>query len=312
MLISTMTVPDPADPAGLSGVFDDVATAAAAGFPRIWMPQMPPEAGLAGWDALTALALAGARTPGVDLGTAVTVAYTQHPLALARQALTASAAVQGRLLLGVGVSHRFLVSDMLGYSYEAPAAYLREYLEVLGPALAGAAVDHHGRRITAVGRVDAPGAPPPQLIAAALGPRMLEIAGRLTDGTITAWTGLKTVAQQIVPGITTAAEAAGRPAPQVIVGLPIAVTNDVDAARAEIDGMFSPGDLPAYRAVLDVEGVDGVADICVFGDERQVAAQLQRFAEAGATEFAAHLVGDAATVARTTEVLAAIRASASG
>jgi F420-dependent oxidoreductase-like protein len=307
----TLTVlPSPTDPAGLDGVLGDIDAASEAGFPRIWLPQLPPLAGMAGWDVLTTLALAGARTTGVELGAAVVVAYTQHPLALARQALTASAATGGRLLLGVGVSHRFVVSDMLGYSYEAPAAFLREYLEVLGPALAGAPVDHHGPRITAVGQVEVPHAAPPSLIAAALGPRMLDIAGRLTDGTVTAWTGLKTVERQVVPGITTAAEAAGRPAPQVIVGLPVSVTNDVAAARAQIGGMFSPGDMPAYKAVLDVEGVDSVADICVLGDERQVAAQLRRFADVGATEFTALPVGDAATVARTIEVLAGVGASA--
>jgi alkanesulfonate monooxygenase SsuD/methylene tetrahydromethanopterin reductase-like flavin-dependent oxidoreductase (luciferase family) len=135
---------------------------------------------------------------------------------------------------------------------------------------------------------------------------MLDIAGRLTDGTVTAYTGLKAVERQIIPGITKAAEAAGRPAPQVIVGLPVSVTNDVAAARAEISGMFSPGDLPAYKAMLDLEGVDSVADICVFGEEQQVAAQVRRFAEVGATEFSAFPVGDAATVARTIEVLVGI------
>jgi F420-dependent oxidoreductase-like protein len=308
--ITVAALPKSTDPSGLNGVLEDVDAAAAAGFPRIWLPQLPPSAGMAGWDALTTLALAGARTTGIELGTSVVVAYTQHPLALARQALTASAATGGRLLLGIGVSHRFLVSDMLGYSYEAPAAFLREYLEILAPALAGDPVDHHGPRITAVGQLDLPHAAPPPLIAAALGPRMLDIAGRLTDGTVTAWTGLKTVERQIVPGISTAAEAAGRPAPQVIVGLPVSVTNDVAAARAEIGATFSPGDLPAYKAVLDVEGVDSVADICVFGDEQQVAAQLRRFADVGATEFAAHPVGDAAAVARTIDVLASIGAGA--
>jgi F420-dependent oxidoreductase-like protein len=307
----TLTVlPNPADPSGLNGVLADIEAASAAGFPRIWFPQLPPSAGSAGWDALTTLAVAGARTTGIELGTGVVVAHTQHPFVLARQALTASAAAGGRVLLGIGVSHRFVVSDMFGYSYEAPAAFLREYLEVLGPALAGAPVDHHGPRITAVGQLDVPEVAPPPLIAAALGPRMLDIAGRLTDGTVTAWTGLKAVERQIVPGITKAAEAVGRPAPQVIVGLPVSVTNDVAGARAEINGAFSPGDLPAYKAVLDLEGVDSVADICVFGDEQQVATQLRRFADVGATEFTAFPVGDAATVARTIEVLAGIEAAA--
>jgi F420-dependent oxidoreductase-like protein len=243
------------------------------------------------------------------LGSSVVVAYTQHPFALARQALTASAATDGRLILGIGVSHRFLVADMLGYDYSAPAAFLREYLQVLGPALAGEPVDHHGPRITAVGQLTVPKVPTPPVIAAALGPRMLDLAGEHTDGTVTTWTGPKTVEQQIIPRISRAAVAAGRPAPQVIVGLPVSVTPDVEAARSHIAATFShqPGDMPAYRAMMDLEGVDSIADMCVFGDEADVVAQLRRFADIGATEFTAIPLGDNATQARTVEVLAANR-----
>jgi alkanesulfonate monooxygenase SsuD/methylene tetrahydromethanopterin reductase-like flavin-dependent oxidoreductase (luciferase family) len=186
MRITASALPDPADAAGLDGLINSIQFASDVGLPAVWMPQLPPIAGVAGWDALTSLAVAGALVPSIDLGTAVTVAYGQHPLMLARQALTASAATGGRLTLGLGVSHRFLIADMLGYSYEAPADFLREYLTVLQPALAGRPVEHHGRRITAVGQLDLPKAPTPAVVTAALGPRMLRLAGELTDGTITA------------------------------------------------------------------------------------------------------------------------------
>jgi F420-dependent oxidoreductase-like protein len=303
--VTLTVVPDAGDPSGLDGVSAAIKSAADVGFSRVWLPQLPPMAGQAGWDALTALALAGARTPGIELGTGVAVAYGQHPFALARQALTSSAATGGRLILGVGVSHKWVVSDIFGYDYSAPAAYLREYLEVLGPALAGDPVDHHGPRITAVGQLTLPKAPTPPIIAAALGPRMLDLAGELTDGTVTAWTGPKAVERQIVPRITKAAEKAGRSAPQVIVGLPVSVTNDVEATRRQLNETFSlAGQAPAYRAMLELDGVESPADICVFGDEDRVVAQLRRFAEIGATEFTAFPFGDAETQARTLDVLA--------
>lgn len=294
------------DAAGLPGVLTSVQAAADLGFSRVWLPQLPPSAEFTSLDALTTLALAGARTPDIELGTAVVVAQTQHPMVLARQALTASAATGGRLILGIGVSHEVVITDLFGLSYEAPAAFLREYVEVLIPALAGRPVDHHGRQITAVGQLDLPGAAAPALLVSALGPRMLQLAGELTDGTVTTWAGLKTVASHIVPRITRASEQAGRGAPQVVVGLPVSVTDDASGARERITQTFSSGDLPAYRAVLDREGVDGVADVCVFGDETQVAAQLQRFADAGATEFSAIPIGDPATVTRTLDVLAGL------
>jgi F420-dependent oxidoreductase-like protein len=304
MKITMAAMPDVNDPSGLDDTLAAVQSAADAGFGRVWFPQLPPATGVAGWDALTTLALAGARTPGIELGTGVAVAYGQHPLVLARQALTASAATDGRLILGIGVSHRIFVTDVFGYDYSGPAAYLREYLEVLGPALAGEPVDHHGRRITAVGQLDLK-APAPPIVTAALGPRMLDLAGELTDGTVTAWAGPKALERQIVPRITKAAEKAGRSAPQVIVGLPVSVTNDVEATRKQVVENFGlAGQAPAYRAMLDLEGVESPADICVFGDEEQVVSQLHRFADIGATEFTAFPFGDAATQARTLDLLA--------
>ncbi|MDT5370422.1 MAG: hypothetical protein QOC62_4853 [Mycobacterium sp.] len=111
MRVTVTAVPDPKDPNGLDGVVSTIRCAADAGFSRLWFPQPPPWAEVAGWDALSTLAVAGATTPGIELGSSVVVAYTQHPIALARQALTASAATDGRLILGIGVSHRFLVAE---------------------------------------------------------------------------------------------------------------------------------------------------------------------------------------------------------
>jgi F420-dependent oxidoreductase-like protein len=309
MRITFMAMPDPADPTGLAGFTATVADAERAGFERAWLPQLPPMAGVAAWDALTALTVAGQTASRIELATGVVVAYTQHPLALARQALTTHAAVGGRLTLGIGVSHPSMV-EALGYAYQKPAAFLREYLEVLIPALAGEAVDHHGPRLTAVGQVTLPGLPAsrPPVVIAALGPLMLDLAGELTDGTVTSWAGPRTIERDIIPRITAAAIAAGRPAPHVIAGLPVVVTSDVGAARELIAATFAiPQEAPAYRAVLDREGVDGVADVSIIGDEEQVAARLRQFADIGVTEFVPLPFGDTATVTRTTELLAALR-----
>lgn len=218
-----------------------------------------------------------------------------------------NAAVDGRLTLGVGVSHPSMI-EALGYSYERPAQYLREYLEILIPALAGEPVDYHGNQLTAVGQVDLPTAPAPAVVLAALGPRMLGFAGSMSDGTITTWTGPKTLEHSIVPRVTAAATAAGRPAPQVVAGLPVMVTSDPDAGRESIAAAFAlAGQEPAYRTVLAAEGVTSVADVSIVGDEEHVAAQLRRFAEAGVTEFAAMPYGGSDTVKRTTALLSEIR-----
>jgi alkanesulfonate monooxygenase SsuD/methylene tetrahydromethanopterin reductase-like flavin-dependent oxidoreductase (luciferase family) len=123
----------------------------------------------------------------VELGTGVLVAQTRHPIALARHVLSVSVAIQGRLTLGVGISHRPFVTDVCGYPYEAPAAFMCEYLQVLRPALAGQPVEHEGSRITAVGQIDVPNASAPALLAAALGSHVLQIASEHADGTVTSF-----------------------------------------------------------------------------------------------------------------------------
>jgi len=96
-----------------------------------------------------------------------------------------------------------------------------------------------------------PGASPPPVLLGALGSRMLRLAGEVADGTVTAQVGPRTLATHIVPGITTAAQRAGRPAPRVVVCLPMCVTDDVAAGRAWVEEEY-PGTTrwPTYRAVF--------------------------------------------------------------
>ena len=249
-----------------------------------------------GPDALTLLAVAGSQVPGIGLGTGVVPVHPRHPMMLAQQALTVQWATGDRLLLGIGLSHQVVVESMWGMSYDRPARYMKEYLASLMPLLRGETVRSAGERVTtnAFSPIEVPGAPPPVLVAA-LGATMLKLAGTVADGTITWMTGTGTIAGHIAPAITAAAEAAGRPAPRVVVSLPISVTMDVDAAKARIDAALAiyPS-LPSYKAMLDMEGAQSAADVSFVGDEESVAASIGRLADAGATDFVAALVGDAA------------------
>jgi len=164
------------------------------------------------------------------------------------------------------------------------------------PLLRGETVRSGGERVTtnAFSPIEVAGAPPPVLVAA-LGATMLELAGTVADGTITWMTGTATIAGHIAPTITAAAEVAGRPAPRVVVSLPISVTQDVEAAKERIDAALAIyPNLPSYKAMLDMEGAQSAADVSFVGDEESVAASIGRLAEAGATDFVAAVVGDAA------------------
>jgi F420-dependent oxidoreductase-like protein len=286
-------------PQTIDEIVDEVRRAAELGLAGAWWAQV------FSWDALTALTVAGLSVPDLPLGTAVVTTYPRHPMALAGQALSTQAAIGNRLTLGIGPSHKPAVEATLGMSFDRPAQHTREYLQALVPLLRGEAVDVDGEIHHAHGQITVPGAEPPSVLVAALGPVMLRTAGELADGTIATWTGVRTVGEHIVPRITAAASAAGRPAPRVVLSLPIAVTGDADGARRWIaERLGMAGDLPSYRAMLDIEGASGPEDVVIVGDETAVERQLARFEDAGATELVAVPFGPADQVARTLNALA--------
>ena len=202
-----VSVPDASGPGALTRVRDTIQQAADQGFASAWMNN------IFGLDALTALAVAGGGVPGIELGTAVVPSYPRHPAALAQQALTAAAALGGRLTLGVGTSHKMVIEDMFGYRFDKPVAHTREYLSILRPLLNGEPASVDGEQVSAHIALTTPGPTPVPLLLAALGPKMLRLAGELADGTVLWMTGPATVREHIVPEITAAAQAAGRQAP---------------------------------------------------------------------------------------------------
>lgn len=265
----------------LEDALEQARSAERDGFDSYWLSQ------IAGIDALTALAVVGREVPQLELGTAVVPTYPRHPMALAIQALTVQAATGGRLVLGIGPSHKLLVEGMLGYSFDRPYSHTREYNTALRKLLRGEATDFAGDQLTARGKVDVVAPPPPVLIAG-LGPRMLALAGSEADGTVTWMCGIKTVTQHIVPRVRAAADAAERPAPRIVVGLPVCVTDDPKRARTLAAAKLALyGGLPSYRAMLDREGVAGPEEIAVIGDEAEVRESLQELAASGATDLRA-------------------------
>lgn len=287
-------------PATIDEIIDQVATAADAGFDAAAFAQ------LSGVDVLTVMALAGRAVPRIELGTAVVPIYPRHPVALAQQALTVNAAIGGRLVLGIGLAHRPVVEQRWGMSFDRPAAYMREYLSILQPLLHGEAVDYSGERLKAQLQLSQADAPAPCVMLAALGERMLRLAGELADGTALWLVGPRTLAEHITPTITEAATRSSRPAPRIAVGLPICVTNDPAAARERAArSLANYNQLPSYRAMLDREGAAGPADVLIAGPEEEVDRQLRQLEQAGATDFTASPLGSSDERRRTVAFLQA-------
>lgn len=250
------------------------------GFDSVWLPN------IFGVDGVGACAIAGWETTRIELGTAVTPTYPRHPAALAQQALTTQLACGGRFTLGIGLSHQIVIEGMYGLSYDKPARHMAEYLAIIAPLLRGEPADFAGEQLTGKLALEVPEVADVPLLVAALGPVMLELAGRHSDGTTTWMTGPKTIEEHILPGISAAASAAGRPAPRIVCGLPICLTNDVDTAREQVGKALEIyGMLPSYRAMLDREGVSGPAELSIVGDEAALRAGIARLRDAGVTDF---------------------------
>ncbi len=266
----------------LDTIVADIAAAEAKGFDSYWLAQT----GLV--DALMALSAAGPSTSSIRLGTAVVPTWPRHPQALAAQALTAQAATGGRTILGIGLAHQPSVEGNWRMTWEKPIRHMLDYLDVLMPLLEDGKADHTGEVWSYGGEYARPTEEPPSVMLAALGDQMLKIAGKRTDGTILWCVGPKTLEQQIVPKINDAAAAADRSTPSVVCSLPVWVTDEPDKARAAVASMLTIyGQLPSYRAMLDIEGVDGPADISLIGSAEQVAEGVAEIAAAGATDFTA-------------------------
>jgi len=264
--------------AELAGVLQRGQAAEAAGLDTAWIANIA-------LDAQTASAVLGQATNRIEIGTAVVPIYTRHPVAMVQQTASTQQACDGRFTLGIGLAHRFMVEDMWGMSYAQPAKRMRDYLEVLGPQLQGEALQRDEGPFPL--KVPAPASPQPtSVLVAALGPAMLRLTGELADGTITWATGLRTLEDHIIPTINRAAAAAGRPTPRIVAGVPVLVTQhqqEALALAAEIFAIYAT--VPSYRAMLDREGVQGVADLAIIGDEQTVRKELQRLADAGVTDL---------------------------
>jgi F420-dependent oxidoreductase-like protein len=272
----------------------DAQWAEDAGLASVWVPQIPDD-----FDALTAATLIGARTGRIEIGTAVVPVQPRHPIALAHQALSTQAVCEGRLTLGLGVSHHWVIDEMLGLSYEHPGATMGAYLDVLDPALAGPGmIDVENDMFRVHNPLDITDITPTSVMIAALGPMMLRLAGERADGTILWLADERAIGSHVAPTIHAAAEAAGRRPPRIVAGVPVCLCRDdeVEEAVNRTNRVLSESDVsPNYQKLLDRGDARTVGDILAAGSEASIARRLQSFADAGTTDLSVRIVPIGAT-----------------
>lgn len=293
---------------GIEVIVERAQWAESAGLASGWVPYVP-------WsfDAMVALTVVGRETSRLQLGTAVIPTYPFHPQAMARGALSVNAVTGGRLSLGIGPSHPSVIEGMYGLSYERAGVHTREYVEALRSAfeLSGN-VEAHGDFYDFRSMFAVPGKPTaPGLLIAALAPYMLRLAGERADGTILWLADEHALSTYVLPRISAAANGAGRPAPRIVVGMPIAICDDADEARENAARIFAAyTQIPTYSRILERSSDTRPEAIALIGSEATVAARLRNFANVGATELlAAPFAWGAskhATLARTREFLASM------
>jgi len=263
----------------------DAQAAERDGFASVWVPQIPGD-----FDAFTAITLMGHATERIELGTAVLPIQTRHPIAMAQEVASNQAVCDGRFTLGIGVSHHWVIDGMLGIPYERPAIQMRDYLEVLNAALRGpGSVDVENDAFRVHSPMDVTDHAPTPVLLAALAPLMLRLAGEQASGTILWLADERAIAEHVAPRITKAAAAAGRPAPRIVAGVPVALCpkDDVDDARAYANRVLGHAEFcPNYQRLLDQGDATDVGDILAAGDESAVVGRLRAFRDAGVTDLA--------------------------
>ena len=272
----------------------DAQWAEEAGLASVWVPQIPDD-----FDALTAATVIGVHTTRIEIGTAVVPVQPRHPIALAHQALSTQAVCEGRLTLGLGVSHHWIIDEMLGLPYGRPVATMGSYLEVLLPALAGPGmVDVENEMFRVHNPMDITDIVPTSVMIAALGPMMLRLAGERADGTILWLADERAIGSHVAPTINGAAQAAGRRPPRIVAGVPICLCGDdeVDVAIDRANRVLSESEIsPNYQKLLDHGDARAVGDILAAGSEASIEKRLRSFADAGATDVSLRVVPIGAT-----------------
>jgi F420-dependent oxidoreductase-like protein len=262
------------------------------GCDSIWVSQLPAER-----DTSLVLAAYAQATHRVGLGSYVFPIYTRHPSAMAQMAASLDEISGGRFTLGIGISHKVTVETLWGLHLERPAEAMREYLTIVRALLHDGAVQFHGAQFTSVGSYAPPRRPDQPIVIAALGPRMLELAGEIADGVALWMCSPRYIESHVVPRVRAGRERAGKDLEgfEIIAALDASLTTSVEGAREVFRGRFERyASLPYYRSMLDASGFSEelargeitnamLHELAGLGDEPAVRDAVRRYRDAGCT-----------------------------
>jgi probable F420-dependent oxidoreductase len=236
----------PADIQSLASMAEEL------GYGEVWMTEGN------GRDSLTQLTAIATATSRIGLGTGILPMFSRTPLITAMSAAGLSAVSDGRFILGLGVGNRPSVEDAHGVAYRQPMEHLRDMIRIVRDLLVGKEVSYGGNAITVSDASLGEAAPHDKVLIyiAALGPRMLQLAGEIADGVLLSWTATSYM-KQAIKLVREGAEKAGRdPAEVAISGyVRLAVTDDLAVGRASLQTQIARyGSGGHYRAFFQYMG----------------------------------------------------------
>jgi probable F420-dependent oxidoreductase len=192
------------------------------GYTDVWSAEVD------GSDGFTPLALAAAWEPSLNLGVAITPAYTRGPALLAQSVASIADAAPGRFAFGLGASSEVIVANWNGLAFENQYRRVRDTLRFLRQALTGEKItgSYEGFSVTGFRLARVP-EQQPALYLAALRPGMLHLAGKEADGAILNWLGAEDVPKAVAE-VESAASGAHR---EIVARIFVIPTDDADLAR---------------------------------------------------------------------------------
>ena len=238
---------------------------------------------IAGRDSLSVLAAYASVTERIKLGTGVVPIFSRAPVTMAQAAATIDEFSGGRMVLGLGVSHKVTVETWYDAEISKPVSQMREYVSVVRAILAGEAPpegEFFNTRFQFMGyqaRADLP------IKIAALSPNMLRLAGEIGDGVMLWLCNPDYVRDVVIPHVQQGRERAGKDLNgfDIVAAVPVGLTDDPDAARDRMrDQFLTYASLPFYRAMLEGSGFGD--DLKAF-DEGMQAGDVER-AKAGLSD----------------------------
>jgi probable F420-dependent oxidoreductase len=220
------------------------------GYDSVWVPEGR------GRELFGVIGAMATVTSRVRLGTGILPLYSRPPALAAMAAATLGDLSDGRFVLGVGTGHPAIVERGYGVPFREPLRATREYVEIMRRVGAGGPVAFAGRvfRVEAL-QLEAPPRHAAPIYLAALGPRMLRVAGEIADGVILNWSTPARV-QWAAGVVRAAARAAGRDPAQVTVVCYVRVAVAAQAAAWPVVRklLATYVALPAYARMLEDAG----------------------------------------------------------